>query len=63
MAALRHEFSLFGIHLSFGRRSQVGDSVRARKFANQVYKQTNGATPELKRLYAKLKENERRASQ
>lgn len=60
MAALPREFAFFGLHVSFGKPKLAGDSPRARAFANRVYKETKGPTPELKRLYAKLQENERR---
>lgn len=36
------------------------ESRKAREFANRVYKETKGPTPELKRLYAELLENDRR---
>ncbi|WP_156367769.1 hypothetical protein [Brevundimonas sp. Leaf363] len=62
MAAIRNEFSFLGVHVSFGKPKAVGESRRAREFANKVYKETKGATPELKRMYAKLLENERRTS-
>jgi hypothetical protein len=38
-------------------------SKRAREFAEQAHKQTNGATPELKRVYGAYLENERRRKQ
>lgn len=62
MAALPREFALFGMHVSFGKPNPNQESPKARAFANRVYKETKGPTPELKRLYAKLLENERRTS-
>lgn len=62
MAALHKEFSLFGVHVTFGKPATRVDSKRARQFANRVYNETKGATPELRRLYAKLRENEQRNS-
>jgi hypothetical protein len=62
MAALRNQFNFFGMHVTFGKPREAGESRRAREFANRVYKETRGATPELQRLYAKLLEHERRAS-
>lgn len=68
MAAVRKE-DLFGGALLVGffaflakkPRVVVGaDSRKAREFANRVYKETGGPTPELKRLYAELLDNERR---
>lgn len=62
MAALRNQFNFFGMQVSFGKPNEPGDSRRAREFANRVYKETRGTTPELERLYAKLLDHERRAS-
>lgn len=62
MAALRNQFSFFGWVVTVGKPSEAGESRRAREFGNRVYKETRGATPELKRLYANLLEHERRTS-
>ena len=37
------------------------ESRHAREFAKKVYNRTGGVTPEMKRLYADLLENERRS--
>ena len=60
MAALPNEVSFFGLHVTFGKPRLSGDSVKAREFANRVYKETKGPTPELRRLYAKLQDHEQR---
>ncbi len=44
------------------KRQHFADSRRARDFANHVYKKTGGPTPEAKRLYAALLDNEQRAA-
>jgi hypothetical protein len=58
MAALPNHLNPFA---RFAKPSAPVESKRAREFANRVYKETKGATPELKRLYAKLLENDGRA--
>lgn len=69
MAALRKEdfSSVFAGLLSFfpkkPRVTVRAESRKAREFANRVYKETKGPTPELKRLYAELLENERREAE
>lgn len=69
MAALRKEdfsgvFAGFFSFLPKKPRVAVGaESRKAREFANRVYKETGGPTPELKRLYAKLLDNERREAE
>lgn len=62
MAALPREFAFLGMHISIGKPRPLGDSPKARAFANRVYNETQGPTPELKRLYAKLVENEQRTA-
>lgn len=61
MATLRREYSFLGMHVSFGKPLSQGESKRARQFANKIYNETKGPTPELQRLYAKLRENEQRS--
>ena len=63
MAALRKDDYL-AVFLGFFNRKQrvVVDSRRAREFANRVYNETGGPTPEAKRFYAELLDNERRAA-
>lgn len=62
MAALKKDVYLAGFLGFFSRKPRaVVDSRRAREFANRVYNETGGPTPEAKRLYAELLENERRS--
>jgi hypothetical protein len=60
MAALQ-SFSLF--HLLRNMRLFPDGSKRAREFAELAHKQTNGATPDLKRVYGAFLDNERRRKQ
>lgn len=62
MAVLPNQFTLFGVQVTLGRVRDMGESRRAREFANRVYRETRGPTPELRRLYDRLLEHERRSS-
>lgn len=69
MAALRREdfasvfAGLFSLRPRKPRVTASAESRKAREFANRVYKETKGPTPELKRLYAELLENDRREAE
>jgi hypothetical protein len=58
MATLRLPFN--GMRSWFKSDSATTDSRRARDFASQAYRQTGGATAELKRVYNSYRDNERR---
>jgi hypothetical protein len=40
--------------------SQLSDAASARAFVHEAYRQTGGATADLKRVYESFRENERR---
>lgn len=64
MAALtREDFGRFASLFGWAKKPRVSvgaESRKASEFANRVYKETGGPTPELKRLYAELLDNDRR---
>lgn len=59
MATVSETFSSF-FGLFSGHRSATVDSRIAREFAQRAYKQTGGATKDLKRVYDSYLDNERR---
>ncbi len=62
MAALRKEHFWDDLTALFSKKpAPLRESRYAREFANRVYNKTGGVTPDMKRLYADLLDNERRS--